>query len=76
MHLECDNYTEAAHTLMLYAKLLEVRMTCTNSNDCNWLTMAKLSLKLYMYKLILTKCSECDDEAFFLKQKGCITYVT
>ena len=22
LHLECDNYTEAAHTLMLYAKLL------------------------------------------------------
>lgn len=24
MHLECDNFTEAAHTLMLYAKLLTV----------------------------------------------------
>lgn len=24
LHLECDNYTEAAYTLMLYAKLLMV----------------------------------------------------
>jgi len=26
LHLECDNYTEAAYTLMLYAKMLRVRM--------------------------------------------------
>ncbi len=25
LHLECDNYTEAAYTVMLYAKLLRVR---------------------------------------------------
>ena len=24
LHLECDNYTEAAYTLMLYANLLKV----------------------------------------------------
>ena len=24
LHLECDNYTEAAYTLLLYAKLLHV----------------------------------------------------
>ena len=24
LHLECDNFTEAAYTLMLYAKLLDV----------------------------------------------------
>ena len=24
LHLECDNFTEAAHTLMLYSRLLQV----------------------------------------------------
>ena len=26
LHLECDNFTEAAYTLMLYTKLLRVRI--------------------------------------------------
>lgn len=26
LHKECDNYTEAAYTLLLHAKLLKVRM--------------------------------------------------
>lgn len=31
LHLDCDNFTEAAYTLMLYAKLLQVPATTSLS---------------------------------------------
>ena len=29
LHLECNNYTEAAYTLLLYTRLLRVCILCT-----------------------------------------------
>lgn len=33
LHKECDNYTEAAYTLLLHAKLLKVNRPSTNSKQ-------------------------------------------
>ena len=35
LHKECDNYTEAAYTLLLHAKLLKVHTHNTN-NKLTW----------------------------------------
>jgi dedicator of cytokinesis protein 1 len=56
LHLECDNFTEAAYTLRLHSKLLmwsnsEISFMLKSSRYPNYLTHRELKEKIY-YEMI------------------------